>query len=141
MNKGIQKNLLKILSFTIVFIAVLLINKKIYAKSYTIDNMDIQAEIQQNGSININQKITYNFVGNYNGIYITIPYLLEDSQAKEVNLETKDYSIYNGNKVTINKIIDSQNVEYIEGFYVDGAVNGGIYTVDEDKQKYKIIVL
>ena len=47
MNKGIQKNLLKILSFTIVFIAVLLINKKIYAKSYTIDNMDIQAEIQR----------------------------------------------------------------------------------------------
>ena len=140
MNKGIQKNLLKILSFTIVFIAVLLINKKIYAKSYTIDNMDIQAEIQQDGSININQKITYNFVGNYNGIYITIPYLLEDSQAKEVNLETKDYSIYNGNKVTINKIIDSQNVEYIEGFYVDGAVNVGIYTVDADKQKYKISV-
>ena len=99
MNKGIQKNLLKILSFTIVFIAVLLINKKIYAKSYTIDNMDIQAEIQQNGSININQKITYNFVGNYNGIYITIPYLLEDSQAKEVNLETKDYKIITTDKI------------------------------------------
>lgn len=140
MNKKIQKNLLKILIFITIFIAVILINKNIYAKSYTIDNMDIQAEILQDGSINVNQKITYSFVGSYNGIYITIPYSLSDSQAEEVKSSTKDYSIYNGNEVTINKITDSQNVEYINGLYIDGAINSGIYTTEADKQKYKINV-
>lgn len=140
MNKKIQKNLLKTLIFIAIFIAAILINKNIYAKSYTIDNMDIQAEILQDGSINVNQKITYSFAGSYNGIYITIPYSLSDSQAEEVNPATKNYSIYNGNKVTINKITDSQDVEYVNSFYIDGVVNSGIYTIETDKQKYKIKV-
>ena len=112
MNKNTQKNLVKSIIFIITFMVILLINKKVNAKSYTIENMDIQATVLEEGSINIKQSITYNFNGSYNGIYITIPYSFNDDQAKEVNSSSKDYSLYNGNNVKINKIIDSKNVNY-----------------------------
>ena len=54
------------------------LNNNVKAKSYTIEDMDIQATIQDNGDVSIKQNITYKFNGSYNGIYITIPYVLED---------------------------------------------------------------
>ena len=55
-----------------------------YAKSYSIESMDIQATVQENGDVNIKQSITYNFDGDYNGIYISIPYRIEDIEHDEI---------------------------------------------------------
>ena len=64
--KILRKSLLITLFFTL-FLIIFEINA--YAKSYSIDNMDIQANILENGDVNIKQSITYNFDGDYNGIY------------------------------------------------------------------------
>lgn len=142
MNKNTQKNLVKSIIFIITFMVILLINKKVNAKSYTIENMDIQATVLEEGSINIKQSITYNFNGSYNGIYITIPYSLNDDQAKEVNSSSKDYSLYNGNNVKINKIIDSKNVNYKEKDPLKNTQSNvdGRYEITKDEKKYTIKV-
>ena len=79
--KSIKKLLLIILFFA-VFMIILQINT--YAKSYSIESMDIQATVQENGDVNIKQSITYNFDGDYNGIYISIPYSIEDIEHDEI---------------------------------------------------------
>lgn len=70
MKKVIEKIFL-IISITI---GIIFIQNKVEAKSYYIENMDIQASIKDNGSVDIEQTLTYKFDGQYNGIYITIPY-------------------------------------------------------------------
>ena len=60
----------------------------------------------EDGNLEIEQTLKYVFNGSYNGIYITIPYSLNDDQAKEVNSSSKDYSLYNGNNVKIKKNIE-----------------------------------
>ena len=112
--KNVQKNVVKILLLILVFIITILISNKTYARSYSIENMDIQATILENGSINIKQKITYNFNGSYNGIYITIPYSITDKEQEEIQKIKKDNSIYNGNSISIKKISDYNGTNYIE---------------------------
>ena len=79
--KSIKKLLLIILFFAM-FMIIFQINT--YAKSYSIESMDIQATVQENGDVNIKQSITYNFDGDYNGIYISIPYRIEDIEHDEI---------------------------------------------------------
>ena len=79
--KSIKKLLLIILFFAM-FMIIFQINT--YAKSYSIESMDIQATVQENGDVNIKQSITYNFDGDYNRIYISIPYSIEDIEHDEI---------------------------------------------------------
>ena len=90
--KILRKILLIILFFTL-FLIMLQINA--YAKSYSIDNMDIQATILKNGNVNIKQSITYNFEGDYNGIYISIPYKINDIEHDEIIINKKINDNYN----------------------------------------------
>ena len=139
MNKSLQKSILKLLLCIIAFITMLLINNNSYARSYSIKDMNIQATVLDDGSVNVKQSITYNFKGSYNGIYITIPYNLSDYEMDEVNGEISNNAIYNGSSVTLNKVTDSKGTIYKETSY---ATNGdkGKYTISKDSEKYTIKV-
>ena len=107
----ILKKILLIILFFALFLIMFQINA--YAKSYSIENMDIQATIQENGDVNIKQSITYNFNGNYNGIYITIPYIINDLEHDEIiNNKKINDNLYTGNGIVINSITDSKQIEY-----------------------------
>ena len=68
-----MKKSIKLLGIILFAIIILFVSKStVQAKSYKIENMDIQATINKNGSVSIEQEITYNFNGSYNGIYIDI---------------------------------------------------------------------
>ena len=86
-----------ILVFIVAFIGILLVQNKVYAKSYSIEDMDIQATVKDNGTVSIEQTLTYKFDGSYNGIYMNVPYKFEDSEMKEVikNGKISD-AIYDG---------------------------------------------
>ena len=62
--------------YTLLFVIVFLILMQIstQARSYSIEEMNIQATVLDNGDVNIKQSITYDFNDVYNGIYINIPY-------------------------------------------------------------------
>ena len=48
-----------IIAFT--FFITICIQNKVEAKSYSVENMDIQAKVNKNGSLSISQEITYKF--------------------------------------------------------------------------------
>lgn len=56
------KTIMKVI-FTIIFAFLIItcIQNKAEAKSYSVENMDIQATVNQNGSLSISQEITYKF--------------------------------------------------------------------------------
>ena len=56
------------ISILFTIILSLIVGNTAQAKSYSIEDMDIQATINQDGSLNIKQEITYEFKGSYNGI-------------------------------------------------------------------------
>ena len=62
-----------LISLILVVLSILITNTKVQAKSYYIDDMQIEATIQENGDLQIEQTLKYVFNGEYNGIYITIP--------------------------------------------------------------------
>ena len=66
-----KKNIKQLVIFLTILIAIIFIQNKVEAKSYYIKNMDIQANVNMDGSVDIEQTLTYNFNGEYNGIYIT----------------------------------------------------------------------
>ena len=75
---------------------------KVEAKSYEIQDMDIQAIINQDGSVSIEQKLTYKFNGEYNGIFINIPYNMESKSILKSN-KIND-SFYNGDNIVVKYI-------------------------------------
>ena len=115
---------------------LLLGSRNVQAESYSIENMDIQATVQQDGSLNVKQEITYQFSGHYNGIYIDIPYNLEDAERKEAAsgslLEDK---FYNATNVKINSVSLINNGKEIPFQQVKQARNGNsqVYTIDKQK--------
>ena len=67
--------------------------------------MDIQATVQKNGDVNIEQEITYSFVGSHNGIYITIPYNFDNENYNNIIKKKKlDDKFYNGNSVLVKQV-------------------------------------
>ncbi len=44
----------------------------VFAKSYSIDKVDIQGEIAKDGSMNLEQRMEYNFEGSYSNAYIEV---------------------------------------------------------------------
>ena len=136
----------KLLIIPLLFLAITAIflgQNKVQAKSYTVEDMDIQATINSDGSVKIEQKITYNFSGSYNGIYINIPYQLEDIEAeKAVKNNEIDDDIYNGSKVTVNKVSTIKNGTETEFSKVTSATNGNknVYTTTNESGLQKIKV-
>ena len=135
--RKIQKIFIKIILISLFILICLGIKNNAYARSYSIDDMDMQVTILENGSINVKQSITYNFRGSFNGIYITVPYTLSDKEQEDAN--KKDNSIYNGNSVTINSVYDSKGRNYSE---TEFAYNGdrNVYTLSKDTSKYTLKV-
>ena len=88
----------KLMLIIIVAIGIIFIQNKVEAKSYHIEDMDIQASINQDGSVAVEQTLTYKFNGQYNGIYITVPYNKTDSQYADIIKNNKI------NNQTITKI-------------------------------------
>ena len=125
---------LKKICFTTIFIAVFLILLPIVvkAKSYSIEQMDIDATIQPNGDLKVEQSITYDFDGSYNGIYLTIPYEIYDVEKNEVIKNGKiNDDIYTGTGVEIKTINDDKNTTYT---LTNKANNGDrkVYTIEDD---------
>ncbi len=142
MNQRLKNSIFKLSIMIIFFILTAVISNNSYAKSYSIENMNIQATILDDGDVNIKQSITYKFDGSYNGIYITIPCNFSDIQRDEANSElSRDDRIYNGTAVTVNKITDSKGDTYknANGLYVSNGSKGK-YTIEKDKEKYTIKV-
>ena len=125
---------LKKICFTTIFIAVFLILLPIVvkAKSYSIEQMDIDATIQPNGDLKVEQSITYDFDGSYNGIYLTIPYEIYDVEKNEVIKNGKiNDDIYTGTGVEISTINDNKNNTYT----ITNKANNGdrkVYTIEDD---------
>ena len=124
--KLIKKILWGIL-FILAFLFILHITSN---ASYSIENMDIQAIILDNGDVNIKQSITYKFDGSYNGIYISVPYRVDDVERDEIisNNRIND-DLYTGSGIEINSIKDSNNAIYTETDYARNGMKG-VYTIE-----------
>ena len=105
MNKILKINLLFILFFMIISITNIC-----YGKSYSIDDMNIEATILDDGSVSVKQTIEYNFKGQYNGIYIDIPTEIDSKEYDSYRTqgELKD-SLYINSGVEIIKISQGLN--------------------------------
>ena len=139
-----MKKSLKILIFSIIVFAIMIfIPKESNAKSYSIENMDIKATINDNGSVTISQALTYKFNGQYNGIYISIPTNLKDSEYDEIVKNNKiNDKIYNGSSITINSISTTENRQ-VKEFREDLLARNGMdrcYTLSKENNIEKIKV-
>lgn len=124
-------------------LAIVLFSRNVEAKSYNIENMDMQVTINDDGSAQIKHSLKYNFNGNYNGIYIDIPYNLEDSEYESVAGQNKiNDELYNGDEVIVEKVVESTNGKDIQHQLVKSAVNGdkAKYTVANTNGMYRIKV-
>lgn len=122
---------LKKICFTFLFIVIFLLALTIVvqAKSYNIDEMNIEGTIRSNGDLAIEQDITYNFEGSYNGIYLNIPYKIYDIEKNEVIKHGSiNDDIYTGTGVEIESIEDGKSGTYSK---VNKARNGdrNVYTL------------
>ncbi len=114
---------------------------KVKADGYSIENMDIQATINKDGSVSIVQTLKYNFNGRYNGIYISIPLSQEDDTSNKVIKGSKiNDALYEGNNVEIESIKvlkDNGNITFTTR---TTAINGdsGVYTKTKNKDKITI---
>lgn len=138
-----KKNIKQLVIFLIILIAIIFIQNKVEAQSYYIEDMDIQANVNTDGSVDIEQTLTYYFNGEYNGIYITVPYKVTNSEYKDIikNNRIND-NLYTGSDVdvkSVSEIIGKAEKNYnIE----KNAINGqnGVYTTTKDKQTFGIKV-
>ena len=133
----VKKN--KIIFFAFLFL-FFIVNKEIYAKSYKINDMQIDAVVEENGDLQINQKIQYNFNGVYNGIYIDIPCYLDSTKYDKKRKQTSELkdSLYNGDDVLI-KNVSVNNKQYV---LKNNAKNGevGVYTQENQKENLRVKV-
>lgn len=114
----------------LVFIMFLFMPTIVKADDYSIENIDMQVEIKENGDLKIEEKLIYNFNGKYNGIYITIPYGLNDSKYDKIRKQNAliNDSFYNASTYNINEIsVDGKSYDRAYN-----ATNGmsNVYTVE-----------
>lgn len=124
-------------------LSILLFSGKVDAKSYNIENMDMQVTIKDDGSAQIKHSLTYKFNGDYNGIYINIPYDLDDKEYKDAVGNNKINNIfYNGSGVIVEKVIETTSGKNVEYQSVSFAYNGdrNLYTTKSDGGNYQIKV-
>ena len=126
-----RKRLLIIFLFLVSIIFYLFIYPiQAQADSYKILNMDIQATINENGSVSVIQTINYDFYGSYNGIYITIPF----GYTNNLSSDNLDNSLYECSSVHIDSVNVLNNGSKTPFYYASSAINGdsGVYTQDTD---------
>ena len=132
-----MKKTTKLLGVILFAIIILFVSKStVQAKSYKIENMDIQATINKNGSVSIKQEITYNFNGSYNGIYIDIPYNLEYTLYQEIGKNGNiDDDFYNGDEISVNSVSLIQDGKEKQFNKVNYAYNGDkdVYVILEEE--------
>ena len=96
----------KAILFIIMFFAILLISNNVQAANYSIEEIDMQVTLQENGNLKINQTLKYDFEGSFNGIYITIPSGVDDKKYDDIRKQTSivNDSLYNASGLEINNI-------------------------------------
>lgn len=112
-----MEKLKMIVIIVIIMLAIMIFQNKVEAKSYSVENMDIQATINTDGSVGIEQTLTYKFNGSYNGIYINVPYGYEDKELEDVIQENRiNDNLYNGKSVTVTGVSETgtETKEYAE---------------------------
>ena len=133
-----MKRKIKVVFLLIVGI-ILIYHTKVQAKSYYIENMDIQATVLENGDLEVEQNLEYVFEGQYNGIYITIPTTYKNQE--EVISEISD-NIYNVQGIELKKVSVVDNTNEIIYKKVNNSYNGqsGVYTEDNSNGMYTLKV-
>lgn len=123
--------LVKKILISVIFLVGLLLLWQVKAKaSYSIEKMDIKATVLDNGDVHIKQSITYKFNGNYNGIYINVPYEIYDLEKNEIIAQNRiNDNLYTSKAMVVNSIADSNGIIYTkkESAYKG---NKGVYTVE-----------
>ena len=112
-----MEKLKMIVIIVIIMLAIMIFQNKVEAKSYSVENMDIQATINTDSSVGIEQTLTYKFNGSYNGIYINVPYGYEDKELEDVIQENRiNDNLYNGKSVTVTGVSETgtETKEYAE---------------------------
>ena len=135
-----MKKKLKILIGLIIIIAtIFILQTTAEAKSYYIEDMNIQATVLNNGDVEVEQTLEYSFNGNYNGIYITIPTQYENKE--EVISEIKD-DIYNVKEVELKNVSVIENDNEVNLTKVQRAYNGdkNVFTEEKRYDMYKLKV-
>ena len=136
-----MKRIYKILISFIFILLLMAFNEqnKVQAKSYYIDDMNIQAIVLENGDLEIEQTLKYTFNGSYNGIYITIPTKYKN---KEEKISKISDDIYNAQGIELQKVSQLKNGEIVEFQKVNNASNGQIrvYTEELKSDIYKLKV-
>lgn len=132
-----KKQIKILISFIIILAIMLIFKQEVQAKSYYIEEMDIQATIQENGDVEVEQTLEYSFNGDYNGIYITIPTKYEN---KEEVISKIDDSIYNAQGVVLKSVTQVENNNEITYKKVNSARNGqnGVFTEENNRNVYKL---
>ena len=115
-------------------LAIVLFSKNVEAKSYNIENMDMQVTINDDGSAQIKHSLKYNFNGNYNGIYIDIPYNLEDSEYESVAGQNKiNDELYNGDQL-VKSAVNGDKAKYTVA-NTDGMYRIKVYSPSNNEKK------
>ena len=132
-----KKQIKILISLIAILLTILIFEQKVQAKSYYIEEMDIQATIQENGDLEVEQTLEYAFNGNYNGIYITIPTKYEN---KEEVISKIDDSIYNAQAVVLKSVTQVENNKEIAYKKVNSARNGqnAVYIEENNSNVYKL---
>lgn len=135
-------SIIKAIIIIAIFLGIFACTNKVQAKSYTIENMDIQATIQKDGTVEVSQTLTYNFNGSYNGIFIDIPYNLDDEEYDKARKQTNalNDSLYNARGVDILEVSQIHNNTPIKYEKVTSAQNAtrGVYQITPNNGVYNI---
>lgn len=112
----------KVVSVIIGLIFIFSTPSKILAANYTIENMHIDAFLQENGDVLVSEEFTYQFDGSFHGMIRTLfvkeGTAITDIKAKEndtslkIEREDHDYLIYRGGEdesVTVNLTYTIEN--------------------------------
>lgn len=119
----------KVILFIIMFFAILLISNNVQAKNYSIEEIDMQVTLQENGDLQINQTLKYKFKGSFNGVKIIIPSGVDDKKYDDIRKQTSivNDSFYNASGLEINHI-SVLGKQFKKQSYASNGQNG-VYTV------------
>lgn len=116
--------ILKKLLTLVILLLILMIPFRVKAedKSYDINKLLINAEILQNGDVEIHEEFTYNFHGNFNGIYrnlsknATSGYTIENIALRDKNNKMTNLVPSQGEENNTYKIFDSDDNTQVKIF-------------------------
>ncbi|MCX8074874.1 MAG: DUF2207 domain-containing protein [Clostridia bacterium] len=147
MKKNNLKSILFILFIAIAIVLVLVLYNNGVIRNYKIKNFEINATVNSNGDMYVEELTDYEFKGAYNGITITLPKNINNSSyfnnVKSINDSELPDRLYNNTDLTdvqiYEKLSDGELVRYIK---TTRAINGNsnVYTVEnlDGYETYKI---